>query len=397
MSRGKRILSIDIFRGLTIFMMVFVNDLAGVTDIPSWMKHVPAGYDGMTFVDVVFPAFLFIVGMAIPFAVENRLERNPDLFSFWKHVLVRTAGLLILGVYMVNSAEMNRGANLIPHWLWAGSLYVAVVLIWNRYPAVQDRREKGKYMALRAIGFLILAALYFMYRKGPDNALTGMTPSWWGILGLIGWAYLIAIVFYMIAGGRMALFGFLSVLFAALFILLRWEGAGELTWLGWLKGQTGHMSHATLVMAGIFSSLVLARGSIGEQPKVKVLQMALLAIVAALVALLVRPVTGGIAKIGATPAWTFYCIAICIGVYLLIYWLVDILGKRSWASFLKPAGQNPLLTYILPPFYYALAGFSLWPAFFNAGMPGFFRSVLFSLAILWVAGWLTKKGVRLHL
>ena len=72
----KRILSIDVFRGFTIFMMVFVNDLAGVGNIPDWMKHMPADADAMTFVDVVFPAFLFIVGMAIPFAVKNRLEKG---------------------------------------------------------------------------------------------------------------------------------------------------------------------------------------------------------------------------------------------------------------------------------------------------------------------------------
>jgi predicted acyltransferase len=69
-----RISSIDVFRGLTIFAMIFVNDLAGVRDIPAWMKHVPADQDGMTFVDVVFPAFLFIVGMAIPFAIAKRFK-----------------------------------------------------------------------------------------------------------------------------------------------------------------------------------------------------------------------------------------------------------------------------------------------------------------------------------
>ena len=104
--KNQRILSIDIFRGFTIFMMVFVNDLAGVANIPGWMKHVAAGVDGMTFVDVVFPAFLFIVGMSVPFAVEKRLEKG-SLFEFWQHVLLRTFGLLVLGVYMVNSAEMN--------------------------------------------------------------------------------------------------------------------------------------------------------------------------------------------------------------------------------------------------------------------------------------------------
>lgn len=112
--RKERILSLDIFRGLTIFLMVFVNDLAGVSNVPAWMKHVPPGVNGMTFVDVVFPAFLFIVGMAIPFASENRLSKNENLFAFWQHVGVRTFGLLVLGVFMVNSAEMNSEASLIP-------------------------------------------------------------------------------------------------------------------------------------------------------------------------------------------------------------------------------------------------------------------------------------------
>ena len=73
---SQRILSIDIFRGLTILTMVFVNDLASVANIPQWMKHMPADADAMTFVDVVFPAFLFIVGMSIPFAVKNRISKG---------------------------------------------------------------------------------------------------------------------------------------------------------------------------------------------------------------------------------------------------------------------------------------------------------------------------------
>ena len=56
---SKRILSIDIFRGLTILVMVFVNDLAGIKGLPWWNYHIPPGEQGLTYVDVVFPAFLF--------------------------------------------------------------------------------------------------------------------------------------------------------------------------------------------------------------------------------------------------------------------------------------------------------------------------------------------------
>ena len=52
-----RIASVDALRGLVITLMIFVNDLAGVANAPAWMKHIqPHDADGMTFVDVVFPA-----------------------------------------------------------------------------------------------------------------------------------------------------------------------------------------------------------------------------------------------------------------------------------------------------------------------------------------------------
>ena len=74
---GDRLASLDALRGFTILVMIFVNDVAGVSGAPAWMKHIdPPDADGMTFVDVVFPAFLFIVGMSIPMALERRFERG---------------------------------------------------------------------------------------------------------------------------------------------------------------------------------------------------------------------------------------------------------------------------------------------------------------------------------
>ncbi|HNM46837.1 MAG TPA: DUF5009 domain-containing protein, partial [Candidatus Sumerlaeota bacterium] len=73
---SPRIASIDAFRGFVITAMVFVNSVAEKKGIPGWMEHVPQGVEGMTFADVVFPAFLFIVGMVIPVAYERRRERG---------------------------------------------------------------------------------------------------------------------------------------------------------------------------------------------------------------------------------------------------------------------------------------------------------------------------------
>src|ERR1700712_1715550 len=99
----KRIVSIDALRGITIWVMVFVNALAGMSKIPDWMKHQTPRADGMSFVDVVFPAFIFIAGMSIPFALNKRFNTEPHPGKIRLYILFRSLGLLVFGVYMVNA------------------------------------------------------------------------------------------------------------------------------------------------------------------------------------------------------------------------------------------------------------------------------------------------------
>ena len=58
--KSGRIKSIDTIRGFTILVMIFVNDIDGVANVPSWMEHAKTMHDGMTFVDWVFPAFYLL-------------------------------------------------------------------------------------------------------------------------------------------------------------------------------------------------------------------------------------------------------------------------------------------------------------------------------------------------
>ena len=96
-TRANRVASIDIFRGLTMTLMIFVNELAAVKGLPWWNYHAPAKVDAMTYVDIVFPAFLFILGMTIPIALEHRIRKNPSLPALWLHVILRTIALIVLG------------------------------------------------------------------------------------------------------------------------------------------------------------------------------------------------------------------------------------------------------------------------------------------------------------
>ena len=59
LSDQTRNIAIDIFRGLTMILMIVVNDLWTVHGVPVWMEHTETDFDGMGLADVVFPMFLF--------------------------------------------------------------------------------------------------------------------------------------------------------------------------------------------------------------------------------------------------------------------------------------------------------------------------------------------------
>ncbi|HEY0063632.1 MAG TPA: DUF5009 domain-containing protein, partial [Telluria sp.] len=103
-----RVVSLDAFRGLTFVLMLFVNFLAGASAIPPGIHHVGAEVDGMGLADVVFPAFLFAVGMSIPFALNGRLAKGDTTLALQRHVGWRAASLIVMGLFMVN---MEAGYN----------------------------------------------------------------------------------------------------------------------------------------------------------------------------------------------------------------------------------------------------------------------------------------------
>lgn len=65
-----RLESLDVFRSLMMFLMIFVNDIPGLKNIPDWLLHAASDENRLGFADIVFPGFLFIMGMAVPYAVE---------------------------------------------------------------------------------------------------------------------------------------------------------------------------------------------------------------------------------------------------------------------------------------------------------------------------------------
>lgn len=128
-----RVISIDIFRGLTMAVMIFVNALSEVRGLPWWTYHAHASDDVMTYVDMVFPFFLFAVGMSLPLAVAQRLKRNSSLPSLVAHVAVRVLGLIVLGEILANAQKADPARMGMSGSTWALLALICAALYLNVY------------------------------------------------------------------------------------------------------------------------------------------------------------------------------------------------------------------------------------------------------------------------
>ena len=96
MSKPRRIYSIDVFRGMTIALMILVNTPGSWAHVYSPLRH--AKWHGCTLTDLVFPFFLFIVGASIRFAFV-RWHYFPSI-DFYKHVFWRTLSIFLTGLLL---------------------------------------------------------------------------------------------------------------------------------------------------------------------------------------------------------------------------------------------------------------------------------------------------------
>jgi predicted acyltransferase len=92
----QRLQSLDVFRGFTLLGMVLVN--SHPTGIYPGLGH--ANWNGWGFADLIFPFFVFIVGVAVPYSFANRLARGENPRSLFWHVVRRCVILFAIGVFL---------------------------------------------------------------------------------------------------------------------------------------------------------------------------------------------------------------------------------------------------------------------------------------------------------
>ena len=91
---APRLLSLDVFRGVTIASMILVNNPGSWSHVFAPLRH--AEWHGWTFTDLVFPFFLWMVGVSMTFSFARRLEQGADRGTLYLHTVRR--GLMIFGL-----------------------------------------------------------------------------------------------------------------------------------------------------------------------------------------------------------------------------------------------------------------------------------------------------------
>ena len=394
-ARASRLGSLDAFRGLVILTMTFVNYLGHVQNIPAWAKHVPQSGEGYTFVDVVFPAFLFIVGVAIPLALHKRMQRGESLISLLQRIVIRSASLIFVGVLMVNSPPYSADAAGISKSLWFLLGYLAVVAVWGTCPADASRLRQRVQLALRILGALVLAGLLIVFRgKNAAGEVVWLQHAWWGILGMIGWAYLLCCIVYLLFRGHTAaLMGVLG------FMIALWIGGkhGSLDWMGPLRDfiDVGNVFGTTAadVMVGVLVGSCFVGESAAMKPWARARFFLLFGLGLYLAGTLMRPLHG-INKIAATDSYALVCGGICCLSFLVVYCIMDLANVRRWASPFIPIGQNAVLAYLLPGIlsnFFSVIGLAavLWP--YNSAGPGALNAAVLTVIVLGIT-WTASRG-----
>ena len=400
----QRDVGIDLFRALTMFIMIFVNDFWKIHEVPHWLEHASRGEDFLGLADVVFPCFLFAVGLSIPFAIERRYSKGQTGESIIGDILSRTLALLVMGAFITNSE-----ARLSPDVSYRIGIYwflmvTAFILIWNYYPHTDNPNRRKLYTLLKVTGVAILFYLAVTFRN-PDGGVFGAR---WGILGAIGWTYLVCALIYVFTRDRLKYLVPIWFVFVIICILGTRMNAswGEARILDLPRGnfynemlRILHLGNGALpafTMGGVILSLISTKYRQASAQRRAI--YAVSAVTAFFLAGIISRQFWILAKLGATPTWVFFVTAIAIGTYAILLWLAE-QGKASWFNVIKPAGTATLTCYLVPYVWYGFAdvtGYVL-PDWLTHGYLGIIKCLLFAFAIIGITYLLGRVHIKLKI
>ena len=304
---NKRLLSLDALRGLDMFFLVglagILRALPAFSDnaLNNWLANqtVHPEWHGFTAYDLIFPLFIFIVGAAMPFSFSKQLGQENGKKKLYKHVLIRTIILMILGVILW---QESGGAH--PHW--------------------------GFYSVLYRIGFSYFFAAIIMMNTN--------------IRGQIYWAFGLLIGYWLLMR----------------FVPVPGYGIGNFSQNGNLGTYIGNwiaefispdfryvfsinlIPSISNALFGVIAGNWLLSGKKVTEKALGLLVAGIGLIILGLVAHLDIPINKRI----SSPSFTFLTCGISAFLLSLFYWFIDVKGYKKWAFFFVVVGVNSIAIYV---------------------------------------------------
>jgi predicted acyltransferase len=309
---------------------------------------------------------------------------------------------------MVNAEHAGRGGALSPD-LWTALMTLGIVLVWLA-PAPGARPGARRVLGIAGVALLVL--LVFLYRGGDTSGLVQIRPHWWGILGLIGWSYLVAAGLYVLARDRAAvLLGAVALLYAVYLA----EEAGQAGWLlaaaPYVRLGRAVAAHGAIAVSGTLLGVLLWRHRRADGPAPSFVRTALgYAAGLAAAGALLHTLHGlhrafWVSKVLATPSWGLLSSAITAAAWAGAFAFAERKGRWRPPRILSIAGENALVCYLMAPFLLALfalsapllGGVNFYARLGENTVVGFVRSTVFAWVVVRLCGLLRDAGVRMRI
>lgn len=328
----ERLLSLDVFRGLTVAGMLLVNDPGTWSAIYPPLEH--ASWNGWTPTDLVFPFFLFIVGITTHLSLSARRARGDNESEIRRQILRRGAMIFLLG-FLLNG---------FPFFTWTDVSGIADPTFLQR---VADRLYHWRIMGvLQRIGLAYLCAALLTQGYSVKRIIVtagGLLLGYWILMTALpvpGTGGTLGALVLDNPSGTMAAYWDR--------FLLDWSrfGLGNHIWVGGVtfdpEGLMSTIPAICTAMLGVLAGRWVAVDRPLEQRLNALFAVGCMAMAAGMVWNWGFPINKSI--------WTSSYVLFTAGMASIsiatIMWIVDVHGIRRWTNFFVIYGTNPLIAFM---------------------------------------------------
>ncbi len=456
----QRFISIDLLRAVAILGMILSGYIAYGGVMPAWMYHAQLpppthafnpDLPGLTWVDLVFPMFLFTMGIAFPFSLRKRLEQSHNISSIVQKIFIRFLLLAYFAIYFQHVKPYSLSTN--PsffHWVVSLLGFVLLLGAFGGYQKFFNTKVTGQYSFLMG-SVLFLAALHFglgefEFSLNRSDIIILVLANV-ALFGAIAWLItrnnmlyrlLILVAVLALKIGAMVPESWPNQLWTLdeinwlfrvsfleyLIIVLAGSLVGD--WLLASLGKNGdHLKPAakrkTVVsvsiiflivlvsLTGLFArwgfetvaiqlllifALLATKRTSHTEKDITILSAALL-----IIGMLMEPYEGGVKKDPTTISYLF----ITAGLSgLLLLFCMDVLKiiPEKLLVWLVESGQNPMIAYVLPAIFivpiFGILGLHDWINYLNANAwTGFIKGAIYTMLAMFITSKFTRWGLIL--